>query len=234
MIVSIQQPEHWPWLGFFDKVRQVDKVVLLDTVQFKPRYFESRIKIASKASPEGWQWLRIPVKDSRHRQNICDVEIDSSRDWRQVALRELKFTYGKSPQWDTYAADIETIYSQNWEKLADFNINSIRWLAKKLDLQTRFIRASELKVSGKADGLLVNICLAIGATDYLSGKFGKDYINPKLFADSGVRLHFQEFVHPKYHQFRGEFQPGLSSLDVLLNHGEKAAKILRSVPASLA
>ena len=35
MIVAIQQPEHLPWIDFFNKMAQVDLFVLLDNVQFK-------------------------------------------------------------------------------------------------------------------------------------------------------------------------------------------------------
>ena len=33
MIVTIHQPEHMPWLGFFHKVSQADLFVILDSVQ---------------------------------------------------------------------------------------------------------------------------------------------------------------------------------------------------------
>jgi len=33
VIITIHQPEHLPWLGFFDKIRQADVFVLLDTTQ---------------------------------------------------------------------------------------------------------------------------------------------------------------------------------------------------------
>ena len=35
MIISIQQPEFFPWLGYFDKISRVDQVVILDNVQFR-------------------------------------------------------------------------------------------------------------------------------------------------------------------------------------------------------
>ena len=35
MLISIQQPEFMPWMGYFDKINNVDKVVFLDNVQFK-------------------------------------------------------------------------------------------------------------------------------------------------------------------------------------------------------
>ena len=45
MIVTVHQPEHLPWLGFFDKMRQADVFVLLDTTQFAKDDFQNRNRI---------------------------------------------------------------------------------------------------------------------------------------------------------------------------------------------
>jgi hypothetical protein len=45
LIVAIHQPEHLPWLGFFNKIDQADLFVLLDVVQFRKNYFQNRNRI---------------------------------------------------------------------------------------------------------------------------------------------------------------------------------------------
>ena len=39
MIVTIHQPEHMPWLGFFNKAINSDLFVILDSVQYEKNYF---------------------------------------------------------------------------------------------------------------------------------------------------------------------------------------------------
>jgi len=34
-LVAIHQPNFFPWLGYFDKIRQADVFVMLDSVQFQ-------------------------------------------------------------------------------------------------------------------------------------------------------------------------------------------------------
>ena len=58
MNVAIQQPEHIPWVGFFNKMAKCDLFVYLDNVQFKKRYFENRNKIKDSKKII---WLTVPV-----------------------------------------------------------------------------------------------------------------------------------------------------------------------------
>ena len=48
MIVTIQQPEHLPWIGFFNKIVQCVLFACLDNVQFKKRYFENRNRLRTR------------------------------------------------------------------------------------------------------------------------------------------------------------------------------------------
>ena len=56
MIVSIHQPQFFPWFGYFDKIQQSDCFVILDTVQFKKNEFQNRNKVKTS---QGWQWLTV-------------------------------------------------------------------------------------------------------------------------------------------------------------------------------
>jgi len=57
--IAIAQPTYLPWLGYFDLIDQVDKFVLLDTVQFEKQSWQQRNRIKA---PTGLEWLTVPVK----------------------------------------------------------------------------------------------------------------------------------------------------------------------------
>lgn len=223
MRISIQQPEHLPWLGFFDKVRQVDLVVLHDNCQFKRYYFENRNKIRTNS---GWQWVGIPALSRGRYQDICEVEIDNLQLWRGVAWRAIRHNYFKAAYWEEYSSFFEDIYRCEWIKLADFNVGVIRYIAKQLGLQTEFIIASQLGVMGKAGEALISICQKVGANSYLSGAFGRDYIDESLFTEAGIALEYQDFHHPIYHQVYQPFLPNMSTIDLLFNEGPKSLAII--------
>ena len=73
MKIAIAQPTYLPWLGYFDLIDQVDKFVLLDTVQFEKQSWQQRNRLKT---PDGLQWLTVPVKiKGRSTQTIREVEI---------------------------------------------------------------------------------------------------------------------------------------------------------------
>jgi len=65
------------------------------------------------------------------------------------------------------------------------------------------------------------------ADTYLAGGHGARYMDSRRFAEAGVRVLYQAYSHPVYAQQHGDFVPFLSSLDLLLMHGDASLAILR-------
>jgi hypothetical protein len=88
------------------------------------------------------------------------------------------------------------------------------------------LRSSELGIGGDRNLRLLEICKALGATDYYSGKAAEDYLDAGLFADAGIRVAFQEYVHPEYEQCHKPFISHLSTIDALLCVGPARTRAL--------
>lgn len=227
MIVSIQQPEHLPWLGFFDKVRQADIVVLLDNVQFKKRYFENRNKIRTR---DGWKWVTVPViTKGKYTQLINQVEIDNTAHWRKKCWLSICFNYGKAPFFPKYGEFLEQIYDKQRTYLVDLNEEIIRHIIQELGIKVSLIRASALDVTGRGTDLLLQICQKLKADIYLSGISGKDYLEESKFTEQGIKVIYQEFYHPIYKQVYEPFMPCMSIIDLLFNQGDKSLDILKGI-----
>ena len=219
MIISIQQPEYFPWIGYFDKFSKVDEVIILDNVQFKKRYFENRNKVRTA---NGWCWIRTPVlTKGRYDQRIMEVEIDNSLLWQRKLLATLRQNYANSPKWEGLGDELcAIIQSSSYAKLADFNILIIHYLADKLGLARKTHLASSLETMQTGSGLILEICRRIGCTTYLSGPDGANYLDEEAFAQQGIEIRYQNFTHPVYRQHQGgEFVPAMSALDMLFNLG---------------
>jgi hypothetical protein len=70
------------------------------------------------------------------------------------------------------------------------------------------------------------ICRAAGAHVYLSGRYGKDYLDEGPFAEHGIQVVYQDFRHPVYPQLWGDFVPHMSAIDLLLNCGPMSLEII--------
>lgn len=226
LIISIQQPEYFPWLGFFNKVANVDLVVLLDSVQFKKRYFDNRVRIRNH---DGWQWLRIPIKSKgRFGQKISEVEIDQSVNWKSENLKALERNYRASPNFKNYFGEIEKLYQTDFSNLSTFNVEAIQLTTGLLGLKKDFLVASGENFDGKGSDLILDICKRLNASIYLSGKFGVDYLKEADFESESIRIIYQNFQHPKYNQLHGDFLPNMSVLDLLFNEGEKSLDVIKN------
>lgn len=218
MIVAAHQPNFAPWLGFFDKARHADVLVLLDTVQFIKRGYQNRARVKSTT---GTQWLTVPViTKGRYDQATRDVQIDETARWRAVHLRTLQSTLARAPHFDALLDAVRPIYDRaDLDRLVEWNVALIRTVTQRLGFGTRLVLASELPLTGNSTRLMISLTRAVGGEVYLSGPTGRDYLEPELFDAAGVGLRYHEFTPFRYPQQHGPFVPGLSCFDYLANVG---------------
>lgn len=224
MIVTIHQPEHLPWLGYFHKMRRADVFVLLDNVQYRKNYFQNRNRILGANGPF---WLTVPVQLKGHLQSeIRDIEVDNSQRWAGKYWKSLLLNYGKHPYFRDYAPALESLFNREWNYLWELNLAIIDVFRAALKIETSLLRASELPVSGRSTDLLFGICQNLGATTYLSGPSGRNYLDETVFLNGGVKVEYHQFSHPVYKQHgRTDFESHLSTIDCLANLGEVSREL---------
>ncbi len=228
MIISIHQPQYWPWLGYFDKIDKSDVFILLDNVQFKKNEWQNRNRIRSAT---GWQWLTVPVMHN-FGQKISEVKINNRTNWRQKHFKSIVLNYSRAPFLDDFMDLLNSLYTQQWEYLVQLNIEIILKVVEILGINTKIVRASDYMVSGSSTQRLVNLCKLFGADTYLSGASGPEYMDMSLFKENNINVIVQDYKHPVYVQVSGKakegFVPCMSVIDLLLNCGSKSLEILRS------
>jgi len=93
----------------------------------------------------------------------------------------------------------------------------------------RIVRSSDLGVTGSKGELILALCRKLGATTYLSGVSGRDYLDCPQFEQKGIRVVFQEFHHPIYRQLHEPFLPCMSAIDLLFNYGPQSLDVIKGV-----
>jgi hypothetical protein len=230
MRVAIHQPNFLPWLGLFQRISLVDTFVFFDHVQAmggRSWLSRNRLLIGGKEA-----WLSIPVRKSgRLGQLVSEVEINYEPDFVQKFLRTIEYNYKKAPYFNDIFPMIAGLIDSRQTFIAAVNMEFIRWVCELLGLSVRFLRSSDLvtansHLSGLAgNDLVLGICRAAGARQYVSGGGCLDFIRPEAFESVGIPFYFQRFDHPIYRQIQTkQFVSHLSVLDALFNVGPEETR----------
>jgi hypothetical protein len=223
--VAIHQPHYLPWLGYLAKWAAADLFVFLDTVQYEKNGWQNRNRIKTR---DGVAWLTVPVHAPLGTP-IAEVTVDGRQPWQRRHLRAIEHAYAEAPCFARFRDDLAGLYAREWDALAPLALASARWLAQGFGIDTPTRLASELSGAEASDRTdrLVALCRAVGADTYLAGQDGPSYMDVSRFTEAGIAVRLQAYVHPVYAQRHGDFVPGLSGLDLLLNAGPEALAVLR-------
>jgi hypothetical protein len=226
MRCAILQPSYIPWRGYFDIIRRVDMFVFYDDVQYDRRGWRNRNVVKS---PQGPLWLTIPVK-ARNNQlahtPINAVETDGTA-WAARHLATLRHLYARAPHFNEQRSWLDEAYTDPPRLLADFTIELTINLARRLGISsTRFLRSSELEVSGTKTERLINVLRKVEATHYLSGPSARTYLDERLMEQQGITVEWMSYDYAEYPQLYGPYDPHVSVLDLLFMTGDRASSYL--------
>lgn len=222
MIVSIHQPEHIPYYGFFSKILKSDLFIILDDVQYEKNNWQNRNRILNC---NGAQYITVPVK-YRYGMKLNEVEIDRKQ-WvsraRSKNLKSISQAYSKHPYFNDFFEQFSAVYTKEHLTIAGMNIEMIILILEYLGINTQIKMASDFNIVGEKNERLVNLCNEVGATFYLSGTGAKGYIDENMFGSIKVLYNENDIMYP---QKNGSFIPYLSIIDGIFNQGRGFIKYL--------
>ena len=220
MICSIMQPHYFPWPGYFNLISKSAKFVFLDDAQFSKASWHNRNAILVNKNK---QWITVPTKKSKLGSTIAEKQVDHSFKWNLSQVRTVLQTYSKH----RFIGDINELMNYflelESENLSSLNIAIIKFISKKIKLNTEFFLSSDFNFSTKRTNKVVNILNAIDATEYLSPEGSKNYLEDDNFKKLiNIKLSFNDYISKEYPQKNlNEFVSNLSIIDVIANLGWK-------------
>lgn len=227
MILSAHQPAYLPWLGYFGKIICADVFIFLDTVQFEKNSFVNRNKIKT---PQGPQWLTIPVKIKGHTNStLRDLFVDEAQPWRSKHLKSIELNYRKAPHFEECFPELSEMFSMRESNLSELCWRQLQFWLTEFDIKVKVVRSSDLPVSSKKSDLVLDLCKCFGADHYLSGTLGKNYLDEDSFAAAGISIEYQDFQHPVYPQLWSNFEPNMSIVDYWMNCGGGPIRVSKGV-----
>ncbi len=225
MRIMIQQPHYFPEMYLWNRMLNVDKIVVMDNVQMNRRSTQRKTPI--KLNGEKY-YLTVPVKGGS-RQQLDEAVIGNSGLWISSLVTTLRHAYGKQPYFEEIFKKYFEWHHYRRITLISLNLEAIAEIGRHLGVTAPFLSLSSLNIDRekfrKAD-LILEVCRQLGATEYLCGKVSvvgdekeEPYLNADDFHGAGIRLLGQNWKCPKYRQGKGAFIPNLSILDPLFNVG---------------
>lgn len=226
--IAILQSNYIPWKGYFDMIAAVDEFILYDDMQYTRRDWRNRNQIKT---PKGLQWLTVSVQvKGKYHQTIRETELDS-QDWGKKHWGALLQNYKGTPYYKEILALLEPIYLQSqYTHLSVLNRHLIEVICNYLNITTKITNSWDYQLMDGKTERLVDLCVQAGGTEYISGPAAKDYVEPNLFEDKAIRLSWFDYSgYNEYPQLWGEFQHGVTILDLLFNCGKDAHKYMKYV-----
>jgi hypothetical protein len=222
MIVTIHQPEHLPWTGFFHKMMCADLYVYLDHVQYKKGNVQNRNKIVNAQGEVVWATVPLRRKGSM-KESIKEKKI-TGNDWIEKYLASIESSYRHTKYFEQYFTKFSLVIQKKHQTLVDINIDIINFFREELKIDTQVINSSDLDIVSNKSDMILDICLALKAQSYISGPSGLDYLDLDSFKNNNIEILTHQYTPPIY---RSDcFQPGLSTLDLLFNEGDRSRDII--------
>jgi hypothetical protein len=215
---AIHQPNFFPRLSTIEKLYASDIWVVLDNVQFARRDYQNRCALAPYKMISDGHWLSLPVSRPHGRASlISEIEVIDPPQALGRGLETIRHFYSQSPQWSRWGCNLMALFDKlaTSSSLTNLSTSSTLWMLSLLGWRGMVLRSSDISTSPGRSLRLAELCVAVGATEYLCGRGGSRYLDAGVFEQRGVAV---TYVVPTALDKLGSLgkYPQRSALDLLL------------------
>jgi hypothetical protein len=218
------QPYFFPYIGYFQLIKAVDKFVFYDDVNFIKNGWINRNRILLNGEPH---YMTVELKDASPFKLIKDIQFTDNR---PKLKKTIEHAYKKAPYFEhvwPLVADCLTFETHN---ICDLAVYSVEETCKYLGINTPREVSSKLYAETKKfdkEKRIKEICKANNVSRYVNPIGGMELYKKESFTRGGIRLDFIRTEEVEYKQNVSEFVPDLSIIDVMMfNSKKKISKIL--------
>jgi len=225
MKIAVMQPYIFPYIGYFQMIHAVDKFVFYDDVNFIKQGWINRNRVLVS----GKDYLfTIPIENASSFATINETHINLALydRFKTKFLQTLGLNYKKAPYFPEVISLVEQILESPSVTIAQLAIKSIVATTDYLEMEKQFCISSEVYQNKGLDRYerLIDICKREKATQYINAIGGQDLYRKEDFEREGIQLNFIKTLPIAYKQFKNEFVPWLSIIDVLMFNSKQEVK----------
>lgn len=215
--LAIMQPYFFPYLGYWQLIKAVDKFVIFDDVSYIMRGWVNRNQIRVQGEA---RYITVPLRDASQNKLISDIEMHPETAWRGKLSKTIELNYKKAPFFPLVFPVLEKLIEFPSDSLATYLSHQLQTLAAQMGISTEFVHSATYgnnALSGRAR--ILDICNHESASTYVNASGGRSLYAPELFASLGIKLRFLQTRAIVYPQRGSTFLPNLSIVDVLMENG---------------
>lgn len=215
MTIAIMQPYIFPYIGYFQLIKAVDKFVIYDDVNFINKGWINRNRILVGGKDH---LFTIPLKDASQNKLIFEVELSEAEPWRKKMLKTIQQSYQKAPNYPTVFPIVEEVVNFEARTISELSILCLKRICSYLSIETEIVNTSRIYMNAdlKAKERIMDICTKENAQHYINPLGGIELYERSQFLSQGVRLNFIKSTASSYPQFKNAFVPWLSIIDILM------------------
>jgi len=225
MTLAIMQPYIFPYIGYWQLLEASDTFVIFDDVNFIKKGYINRnsILVGEKSSR-----FNIELIGASQNKLINEIELLGNNN---KLLKTILMAYKKAPYFNIVYPILEDILSNTENNLAKFLGYSLEKIAGYLGITNNIIYSSDITKDNtlKAQDKILDISKRLNATHYVNAIGGQELYDKDKFSANDIQLNFIKTNIIKYKQFKNDFVPYLSIIDILMfNSVEEINKMIKS------
>lgn len=211
-----------PYIGYWQLMAAVDKYVVYDDVNYIKGGWVSRNNILMNGQAH---MFTITLNGASPNKHFNEIEV---RDDFVKFRKMLQSCYTKAPYYQEVMPVLEQVFTYENRNLGAFLYHSYHVILDYLDIKTELLLSSEIEKDNtlRAGKKVKHICHVLGADTYYNAIGGQELYDAADFAQQGITLRFLRTNNISYPQYKNEFVPNLSIIDVLMFNGKEGTKKL--------
>ncbi len=218
MKLGIMQPYFFPYVGYFELIRQTDLWIVFDTAQYIRHGWINRNRILHPSS--SWQYIIVPTESHAQKTPISDIRIASDPRWRDRLFGQLRHYEKRATFYRSVLDLVSTCLVDPERSLCKLNVDSLAKVCEYLRIPFRYLLFSEMDLSlgpvEEPGDWALRISEALGATEYVNPPGGIDLFDRSKFDAAHIALTIQQPSNFIYECDGYQFEPNLSIIDVLM------------------
>jgi len=200
-LITINQPNFFPYLGYFHMISKSDIFVFYNHVQYDKNSWRNRNRFLINNK---FSWITVPIVHETIKKKISDTKLFRYKNFYEKFFKTLHQFYIKKKNYKKIIKWLELNLPTEVNYLGDLNINMTKKILKYLGIKTETYQSSNMdNIKGKNENL-IKIIKSFNCSEYLTGPLGKEYLDLKKFNKNNLRVKVYNLDNKLLNKFSDE------------------------------